>query len=470
MRGLLTRLLKQHIGPFILRRQPRRTDLPLRTWGLSIGANGSLWAGAVDLLTVADDHGTPVHVVRAALLDEAATSALAPHRAGEGADIFYSYKTNPVPAVLRRLHERGIGAEVISPFELWLAIELGVPGERIIYNGPAKSPDSIRQAIDHDVHLVNANSATEATLIARLAAERKHVVNLGIRIALPGMWGGQFGIAAGSPHVDITVRRALDEPFVALCGLHFHRGLTIRDDATMRAFVADVLAFCDGLRARTGWHPAMLDLGGSLACPTVAPIPMRQFRLNRALGADLLAPDPAATMTIAEASVLAARATAEHFTSLGLDVPRVVLEPGRGLTSGTQLLLARVVDVKDDGPLVHAVLDAGINVAEPVRGEFHQLFSVSAPGAPATTPYRLAGPICTPADVLYHNWRLPELAPGHVLAVMDAGAYFVPFSTTFSFPKPAIVMEEEGHVVVCRRAEPFADVVALDESFNRQGG
>ena len=74
--------------------------------------------------------------------------------------------------MLRRLHERGIGAEVISPFELWLAIELGVPGERIIYNGPAKSADSIRQAIDHDVYLVNANSASEAALIARLAAER----------------------------------------------------------------------------------------------------------------------------------------------------------------------------------------------------------------------------------------------------------------------------------------------------------
>ena len=33
-------------------------------------------------------------------------------------------------------------------------------------------------------------------------------MNLGIRVALPGMWGGQFGIAAGSPHVDATVRRA----------------------------------------------------------------------------------------------------------------------------------------------------------------------------------------------------------------------------------------------------------------------
>jgi diaminopimelate decarboxylase len=133
------------------------------------------------------------------------------------------------------------------------------------------------------------------------------------------------------------------------------------------------------------------------------------------------------------------------------------------LTSDTQLLLTSVLDVKVDGALAHAVLDAGINVAEPVRNEFHQLFSASAPSAPPTTPYRLVGPICTPADVLYNNWRLPMLEPGHVLAIMDTGAYFVPFSTAFSFPRPAIVMQDGAKVVTCRRHESFDDLLALDE-------
>ena len=67
------------------------------------------------------------------------------------------------------------------------------------------------------------------------------------------------------------------------------------------------------------------------------------------------------------------------------------------------------MDVKDDGALAHAVLDAGVNVAEPVTNEYHQLLSVTDPTAAATIPYRLVGPICTPADVLYqhggcHRW------------------------------------------------------------------
>ena len=141
---------------------------------------------------------------------------------------------------------------------------------------------------------------------------------------------------------------------------------------------------------------------------------------------------------------------------------RVVLEPGRALTGDTQFLLATVVDVKDDGALAHAVLDAGMNVAEPLANEYHQLFSVTDPLAAATIPYRLVGPICTPADVLYQHWRLPSLAPGHVLAIMDSGAYFVPFATTFSFPKAAIVMQDRTSLRIARSRESFEDIVRLD--------
>ncbi len=447
-----------------MRRQPRRVDLPLDTWGLSVGANGTLWSGDVDLAVLAGREGTPLHVARADLLDRNASAALGPLRASPpaGADIFYSYKTNPVPGVLRRLHAGGVGAEVISPYELWLASRLGVPPQRVIYNGPAKSTESLRTAITDGVLLVNANSASEVALIARLAADERRTVSLGIRVALPGMWGGQFGIASGSDQLAAAVRTALGEPFVELRALHFHRGVTIRDHGTLAAYVQGIVGLCDSLRAATGWHPEILDIGGSLALPTVAPIPPRQFRLNRAVGTDLLAPDVTDCVSVADASRLAESAIEAHFAPAGLPAPRVILEPGRALTGDTQFLLTSVVDVKDDGGLAHAVLDAGINIAEPVRSEYHQIFSVSAPSARPTTPYRLVGPICTPADVLYNNWRLPRLAPGHVLAVMDSGAYFVPFSTSFSFPKPAIVMQDGDHVTTLRARETFADIVAQD--------
>jgi diaminopimelate decarboxylase len=437
--------------------------LPHERWGLSLGPNGTLWSGGVDLERLARREGTPLHVVRADLLDRNAISAVgATGTAARRCEIFFSYKTNPVPGVLRRLHESGVGAEVISPYELWLALRLGVAPHRIIYNGPAKSVESIRQAVRSGIRLLNANSLGDAATIARVAAEEQRAVRLGLRVVLPGMWGGQFGIEGGPERVGAAVRTSLAEPFVELVALHLHRGLTIRDRATMTSYVASALAFCDWLHAETGWHPQVLDLGGSLACPTVAPIPPLQYRLNRALGTDLLSPDPGDCLTIAEASSLAARMADEHFSAHRRHVPEMILEPGRALTGDTQLLLATVLDVKAGGEPPHAVLDTGINVAEPVRSEYHQLYSVSCPAVEPTISYRLAGPICTPADVLYNNWRLPPLEPGHVLAIMDTGAYFVPFSTTFSFPRPSIVLQDGERITPIWRRESFDDLVRCD--------
>jgi diaminopimelate decarboxylase len=45
---------------------------------------------------------------------------------------------------------------------------------------------------------------------------------------------------------------------------------------------------------------------------------------------------------------------------------------------------------------------------------------------------------------------------------MDAGAYFVPFSTSFSFPQPAIALLDGEHVSLVRRAETFEDLVRRD--------
>ena len=230
---------KQRLGPFVARRQPVRVDLPLSTWGLSVGPSGTLWSDGVDLADVAKHEGTPLHVVRGDLLDANARRRVAAH---DAADVFYSYKTNPVPAVLPRLHGHGVGAEVISPYELWLAIRLGVPGERLIYNGPAKSPASIRTAIQHGILLVNANSVSEAALIARLAGEEQSRRQPRRSGRAARARGADSSVSATWRPRQALCARALDDPWVDLRGLHVHRGMTIRDEATMASYVAAVLA------------------------------------------------------------------------------------------------------------------------------------------------------------------------------------------------------------------------------------
>jgi diaminopimelate decarboxylase len=132
------------------------------------------------------------------------------------------------------------------------------------------------------------------------------------------------------------------------------------------------------------------------------------------------------------------------------------------LTGNSQLLLTTVLSTKASGVRTHAIMDAGINLAESVRAEYHQVFSVNRFVEPARCTYTLVGPICSPGDTLYYAVRLPELRPGDSLAIMDAGGYFVPFATSFSFPQPGIVCLKDGETELIRRAETFEDLVAFD--------
>jgi diaminopimelate decarboxylase len=132
------------------------------------------------------------------------------------------------------------------------------------------------------------------------------------------------------------------------------------------------------------------------------------------------------------------------------------------MTGDAQMLLAGVLGTKRDGPTTFAILNAGINLAESCRSEYHQLFCVNRALEPATRAYTIVGPICTPADTLYWTARLPPLAAADSVLIMDAGAYFVPFSTAFSFPRPPVVLVDGGAVTELRRAERFEDLIAYD--------
>lgn len=151
----------------------------------------------------------------------------------------------------------------------------------------------------------------------------------------------------------------------------------------------------------------------------------------------------------------------------GVCTDDVIVDPGSIVTGGQQFTLATVLEVDDSRSPTHVVLDCGINVADDTLVERHELFVArsnrSANHDRPLKPHRLVGPICTPADVLYSNWWMAPVEAGDVVAIMDTGGPYVAESTTFSFPRPAVIsVDERGASAVLRDAETFDDLVALD--------
>lgn len=451
--------------PLAQRYAPQRRDLPLSLWRLQRSDYGALCLGTLDLRGLIDRFGSPLHVVDAARLDENVEAFLATPAGGtRGAEVFYSYKTNPVPAVLERMHEGGIGAEVISEYELWLALHLGVPPDRIVFNGPGKSAASLELAITRGIGLINLNSREEVSTVADVARRLGKRARVGLRIVVGGGWAGQFGEPVATGAAARAYLEALGQSDLDLVAVHAHQGGEFSSREQVDAFVSGVLAFIDEMRVATGHELEILDFGGSLGTPTTHHLSALELRLNRAFQNDLVPRDPRRVLSIREYVATIISAVEQRYLAMRRPVPRIFLEPGRAMTSNTQMLLCRVTGLRDfNTSLSYAILDAGINIAEPVRSEYHQIFPLQERQRSASNMYRLVGPICTPMDVLYYAWRLPELRPGDALAIMDTGAYFVPFSTSFSFPQPGIVMTDDAGVRLIRRAETFTDLISRDE-------
>lgn len=440
-------------------RPPRLTPA---NWGLAADPQRGLMLQGLALDELRRDWGSPLHVVDAAALRANAQRFLRPRGQSPGCEIFYSYKTNPVPEVLRVLHEQGVGAEVISHYELWLAHQLGVPPERIIYNGPGKSRKSIRDAIEMDVLVLNINHAEEVQRVADVARELGRRPRVGIRVTTDHGWSGQFGTpirggAALRAYAEAQASGVLD-----VVGVHAHLGGMIHDRARLVAGVGAVLDFVEDMERQLGLSLSMLNFGGSLATPTVEHLRPLDVRLNRTFHREL--PEPAAgSIEIEDHVTTLVGLVKERYARRGKAMPRLFLEPGRSMTGNTQMLVTSVISTKQVPDGNYLILDAGINLAESVRSEYHKIFAVRGWDAAASETYTLVGPICSPGDTLVYAWRGRRLGEGDSLVIMDAGGYFVPFATSFSYPQPAIVMVDGGVARLIRRAERFADLVALDQ-------
>lgn len=431
-------------------------------WDMAVDDAGHLsWDGcALDHL--AGQFGTPLHVVSLMRLRRnfrrfhSAFATRYPHTR-----VAYSYKTNPVPGVLQALHETGADAEVISHYELWLALELGVPPGRIIFNGPAKTPAAIDLAVSRGIKLINIDGEAEIAMVQESASRHGRRQRVGLRVLASLGWSGQFGFRLEDGALA-AFRRMGDCPDLDPCGLHLHLGTGVQDTKLYFDAGREVFRFAARLHQELGVRIRHFDLGGGFGVPTVRQLSAMELRyLDQ--GLPLRAPRPQDVPAIEDCAAGIIALAEEFISTSGLAPPEIILEPGRAITSSAQCLLVRVLSCKarPDGSRA-AVADGGRNLAVPLGYEYHELFAAGRMNDASRVRHTVYGPLCHPSDIIAAHRDLPLLEAGDVLAVMDAGAYFIANQTNFSHPRPAVVMIADGAARLIRRPECFQDMVRLD--------
>jgi diaminopimelate decarboxylase len=445
-----------------LRRQlGQERGLPPERWGATVSGAGRLLIGGCDVADLAREFGTPLYVIDADRLRRDFESFRGSFRSVyPNVEIGYSYKTNPLPGAIRVLHECGALAEVISHFELWLALELGVPPARIIFNGPAKTPEAIDLAVARGVKLINIDGLDEIDLLAAAAARHNIKQQIGVRVVTSVGWQAQFGLRLRTGEVREAFDKILRKPELEPVGLHVHLGTGIKHVPTYLSAIREMLEFAKQLRNETGIRLSYFDFGGGFGVPTVQPFDQWDTRLvQNNLPVGPVRDD--ATPRIDDYARPIAQMVRQFYPEG--ELPTLAFEPGRAISSSAQSLLLSVLAVKRDREgAKRVILNGGKNYALPTGYEYHEFLPASRMNDALDGHLSFFGPLCHPGDILCVQKAFPALVPGDLVAVMDAGAYFVPNQMNFSNPRPPAVLVSGGVATLTRDRESFADIVRLD--------
>jgi diaminopimelate decarboxylase len=98
----------------------------------------------------------------------------------------------------------------------------------------------------------------------------------------------------------------------------------------------------------------------------------------------------------------------------------------------------------------------------PTFYEYHEVFLCNDVDRKLSEKVTITGPGCFAADIVYKNKMMPGIVPGELIAIMDSGAYFTSWESSFGFPRPAIVSASDGRHTLLRARETFSDMFSLD--------
>jgi diaminopimelate decarboxylase len=407
------------------------------------------------LRAAASRYGTPLYVTDAAALSDAAAELTAAFP-----DPWirqYSLKANDVAAIVARIADAGLGANVVSSGEWAVAHRAGVPNARITLEGVGKTDRDLRAAVraaaDGDpLRWVAIESADEAAALATLA-RRARPARLDVLLRFNpavepetqrglavGAGTSKFGLADDELAGAIEAGGGPDGP-LRWRGIHLHVGSQLGAVDAWRDAVRRALALSALLGGRLAEFDT-LDLGGGfpVAADDGGPRPERFARELPAL---------------LEAVPADRRPT------------RLAVEPGRFLVARAGWLMASVLHVRDRGGRM-VVLDTGMTelIRPALYGGVHPIEALTAGGravdlAPrlggpiggaTSEPTDVHGPICESTDELGTH-ALPPLRRGDLVAIRDAGAYAASLASTYNGrPRPTqVILEPDGRSTLVRR-------------------
>jgi ornithine decarboxylase len=332
-------------------------------------------------------------------------------------EIFYALKANSDPKILTYLDGLGCGFEAASAYEISLLLDLGVDPTNIIYGTSIKPAEHISLAYKAGVKRFAADSREEIKKLADYAPGAKVFVRTIVDDAgSVFMMSERFGSPANTVKDLILYAHSLG---LKTYGISFYVGSQAAHSDMWARGVRTVQPVIEELW-RQGVSLEVLNIGGGF------PVHYDNHQDSPELR-----------------EIVIGIHNALHTLPY---MPKLLMEPGRGLVATSTVLVAEVVARNDRANKPWLCLDAGVYNAL-YEAMIHQgatrypVYPLNPPTEPTDSLlFTLAGPTGDSLDVIARDVELPAyIGVGDKLVFENAGAYTIALASRFNgFPEPSL--------------------------------
>lgn len=420
--------------------------------------DGQLYFDGCKLEALAKKHGTPLYVVSEDIIRdkcaEVKTSFLSKY---PDTMAFYASKAFLTISMCKIIKEEGLGMDVVSGGELYVALKGGISPDKIMFHGNNKTIQELQMAVGYNVGRIVVDSVDELLVLREITDEMKKEINILFRITpnikcnthkyiSTGQKDSKFGIPLIEEVIKEAIHIAMNSEFINFKGIHFHVGSQLFDNASHVNAVENTADLIKNIKETLGVEIEELNVGGGFGIKYI----------------EEDEPKPLSYFTDAIMDTIYKR-----FNEYDLRIPKVFIEPGRWMVGEAGVTLYTVGTIKEIPEVrTYVSVDGGLP-DNPRTALYTAKYSAFVPGKineERDKVVTIAGKCCESGDIIIWDLKVPgSIERGDILAVMSTGAYNYSMASNYNkIAKPAVVMLKNGKDRVVVRRETYKDLIALD--------
>ena len=419
--------------------------------------NGELNISGVGVSELKAQYGTPLYVYDENMLVNQCRTFINNFRSSKfNTEVLYASKAFSCLEVLRIASREGLGVDVVSLGEIHTAYKAGYDMKKAYFHGNNKTREELQYALKVGVGTIVIDNDYEYEMINEIVRESGNTVDVLLRINTgidahtheyikTAKDDSKFGYSVYDETIYDLIADINNQSNLNFVGFHSHIGSQIFEKTSFFEAVKVVMEFTKKVQERLGLTISVLNLGGGFGVYYTEED--RPFELAEFLREYI-------------------EVVERESDNFGLDLTKVVIEPGRSLTCNAGSTLYSVGGVKKTfAGREYVFVDGGMadNPRYALYKAKYEAMLADKMSEEADTTYTVAGKCCESGDMLVMDAKLPKAEQGDLLLVSSTGAYNYSMSSNYNrLPKLPVVFVKDGISRLVVKGETLEDLIRQD--------